>query len=39
LATIFLLAPSAGCLTGMEPVEPSEVERNVDAVISMLFVQ
>jgi hypothetical protein len=39
VATIFVLAPECRLLTGMDPVEPSEVERHVDAVISMLFVQ
>jgi len=37
-ATIFVLAPECRILTGIDPVEPSEVERHVDAVISMLFV-
>ena len=39
VATIFVLAPECRLLTGVDPVEPSEVERHVDAVISMLFVQ
>ena len=39
VATIFVLAPECRLLTGMDPVEPSEVEHHVDAVISMLFVQ
>ena len=37
VATIFVLAPECRLLTGVDPVEPSEVERHVDAVISMLF--
>jgi AcrR family transcriptional regulator len=37
-ATIFVLAPECRLLTGVDPVDPSEVERHVDAVISMLFV-
>ena len=37
-ATIFVLAPECRLLTGVDPVKPSEVERHVDAVISMLFV-
>jgi TetR/AcrR family transcriptional regulator len=37
-ATIFVLAPECRLLAGIDPVEPSEVERHVDAVISMLFV-
>ena len=38
VATIFVLAPECRLLTGMDPVDPIEVERHVDAVISMLFV-
>jgi AcrR family transcriptional regulator len=38
VATIFVLAPECRLLTGVDPVDPSEVERHVDAVISMLFV-
>ena len=37
-ATIFVLAPECRLLTGVDPLDPSEVERHVDAVISMLFV-
>jgi hypothetical protein len=37
-ATIFVLAPECRLLTGVDPVDPVEVERHVDAVISMLFV-
>ncbi len=37
-ATIFVLAPECRLLTGVDPVDPSEVERHVDAVTSMLFV-
>jgi len=37
-ATIFVLAPECRLLTGVDPVDPSEVEHHVDAVISMLFV-
>ena len=37
-ATIFVLAPECQLLTGVDPLDPSEVERHVDAVISMLFV-
>jgi len=36
-ATIFVLAPECRLLTGVDPLDPSEVERHVDAVISMLF--
>ena len=39
VATIFVLAPECRLLTGTDPVEPSEVDCHVDAVISMLFVQ
>ena len=38
VATIFVLAPECRMLTGVDPVEPSEVERHVEAVLSMLFV-
>ena len=38
VATIFVLAPECRMLTGIDPADPSEVERHVDAVISMLFV-
>jgi AcrR family transcriptional regulator len=38
-ATIFVLAPECRLLTGVDPLEPSEVERHVAAVLSMLFVQ
>ena len=38
VATIFVLAPECRLLTGVDPLDPSEVERHVDAVISMLFV-
>ena len=37
-ATIFVLAPECQLLTGVDPLDPSEVERHVDGVISMLFV-
>jgi AcrR family transcriptional regulator len=37
-ATIFVLAPECRMLTGVDPVDPSEVERHAEAVISMLFV-
>ena len=37
-ATIFVLAPECRLLAGIDPLDPSEVERHVDAVISMLFV-
>jgi hypothetical protein len=37
-ATIFVLTPECRLLAGVDPVDPSEVERHVDAVISMLFV-
>ena len=37
-ATIFVLAPECRLLTGVDPLDPSEVERHVDAVVSMLFV-
>jgi len=37
-ATIFVLAPECRMLTGVDPFDASEVERHVDAVISMLFV-
>lgn len=38
VATIFVLAPECRLLTGIDPVDPTEVERHVDAVLSMLFV-
>jgi len=38
VATIFALAPECRLLTGVDPVDPPEVECHVDAVISMLFV-
>ncbi len=37
-ATIFVLAPECRLLTGIDPLDPSEVEHHVDALISMLFV-
>jgi len=37
VATIFVLAPECRLLTGVDPLEPSQVERHVDAVLSMLF--
>jgi TetR/AcrR family transcriptional regulator len=37
VATIFVLAPECRLLTGVDPTDPSEVERHVDAVTSMLF--
>jgi AcrR family transcriptional regulator len=37
-ATMFVLAPECRLLTGVDPLDPSEVERHVDAVLSMLFV-
>jgi AcrR family transcriptional regulator len=37
VATIFVLAPECRLLTGIDPLDRSEVERHVDAVISMLF--
>ncbi len=37
-ATIFVLAPECRLLTGIDPLDPSEVERHVDTLISMLFV-
>jgi TetR/AcrR family transcriptional regulator len=36
-ATMFVLAPECRILTGVDPLEPEEVERHVDAVLSMLF--
>jgi len=39
VATIFVLAPECRLLTGVDPLQPSEVERHVEAVLSMLFVQ
>ena len=38
VATIFVLAPECRLLTGVDPADPSEVERHVEAVISMVFV-
>ncbi len=38
VATIFVLAPECKLLTGVDPTDPSEVGRHVDAVLSMLFV-
>jgi hypothetical protein len=38
VATIFVLAPECRLLTGVDPADPVEVERHVDAVLSMLFV-
>lgn len=37
VATIFVLAPECRLLTGIDPLDPAEVDRHVDAVISMLF--
>ena len=36
-ATMFVLAPECRLLSGVDPLEPSEIERHVDAVVSMLF--
>jgi hypothetical protein len=38
VATIFVSAPECRLLTGTDPVEPSEVQRHVHAVISVPFV-
>ena len=38
VATIFVLAPECRLLTGVDPVDPAEVERHVEAVLSMVFV-
>ena len=37
VATIFVLAPECRLLTGVDPVEEEEVERHVEAVLSMVF--
>ena len=37
VATIFVLAPECRLLTGVDPADPSEVERHVEAVLSMVF--
>lgn len=36
-ATMFVLAPECRLLSGVDPLDPSEIERHVDAVVSMLF--
>jgi AcrR family transcriptional regulator len=36
-ATIFVLAPECRLLSGVDPVDPVEVDRHVDAVVAMLF--
>ncbi len=38
VATIFVLAPECRLLTGVDPADPAEVERHVEAVLSMVFV-
>ena len=38
VATIFVLAPECRLLTGVDPADPAEVDRHVDAVLSMVFV-
>ena len=37
VATIFVLAPECRLLTGLDPADPSEVDRHVEAVLSMIF--
>ncbi len=36
-ATMFVLAPECRLLSGVDPLDPAEVERHVDAVVAMLF--
>jgi TetR/AcrR family transcriptional regulator len=36
-ATMFVLAPECRRLSGVDPLDPTEIERHVDAVVSMLF--
>ncbi len=38
-ATMFVLAPECRLLSGVDPLDPSEIERHVDAVVSMLFTE
>ena len=38
-ATMFVLAPECRLLSGVDPLDPSEIERHVDAVLSMLFTE
>ena len=37
VATMFVLAPECRRLSGVDPLEPVEIERHVDAVVSMIF--
>jgi TetR/AcrR family transcriptional regulator len=38
-ATMFVLAPECRLLSGVDPLDPFEIERHVDAVVSMLFTE
>lgn len=38
-ATMFVLAPECRLLSGVDPLDPAEIDRHVEAVVSMLFTE
>lgn len=38
VATMFVLAPECRLLTGVDPLAPDEIDRHVEAVLSMIFI-